>query len=106
MSIEKIIEVLRAYGFDWDEVNKEKNKKHGVERIEIEELFFNPPLIILSDKKHSEIELRYHCFGKTFSNRKLVITFAVRNEKIRAISARAMIAKERKFYEEKIKTNS
>lgn len=106
MDLETIIEVVRAQGFDWNEGNHGKNKKHGVENIEIEELFFNPPFVVLPDVKHSDIEERYYCFGKTFNERMLSIVFTVRNGKIRPISARTMNAKERKYYEEKTKTNS
>jgi uncharacterized DUF497 family protein len=106
MTNENIIEVLRSEGFDWNEGNREKNKKHGVENVEIEELFFNPPFIILPDTKHSNTEERYFCFGTTYSKKKLLIVFTVRDGKIRPISARAMNAKERKYYEEKTKTGS
>ena len=106
MILEKIIEVLHSQGFDWNEGNREKNKKHGVENVEIEELFFNPPFVILPDTKHSGVEQRYHCFGKTFNERKLIIVFTIRNDKIRPISARAMNTKERKYYEEKAKANT
>ena len=105
MNLETIKEILQSQGFDWNEGNREKNKKHGVESVEIEELFFNPPFVVLPDTKHSGMEKRYYCFGKTFNNRKLLIVFTVRNGNIRPISARAMNAKERKYYEEKTKTN-
>jgi hypothetical protein len=97
---------LHSNGFDWNDGNREKNKKHNVSKIEIEELFFNPPFIVLPDTKHSNIEERFHCFGKTFDERKLLIVFTVRSEKICPISARDMNAKERKYYEEKTKTAS
>ena len=106
MNSETIVEILKLQGFDWDDGNRGKNKKHGVELIEIEELFFNPPFVVLPDTKHSDKEQRYHCFGKTFNGRFLLVVFTVRHNKIRPISARIMNAKERKYYEEKTKTNS
>ena len=106
MKSDLLQEILRLQGFDWNEGNREKNQKHDVEKIEIEELFFNPPFVILPDIKHSVHEPRYHCFGKTFNQRKLLIVFTIRNGKIRPISARAMNEKERNYYEEKTKTNS
>jgi len=44
-------------GFDWDEGNSEKNwKNHQVTRIESEQVFFNLPIVLGDDKKHSQDE--------------------------------------------------
>ena len=41
-------------GFQWDEGNINKNLyKHKVENWECEQIYFNEPLIILDDPKHS-----------------------------------------------------
>ena len=89
-------------GFEWDKGNLYKNFiKHKVTNGECEELFFNIPLIIIDDKKHSQKEKRYAAFGITEIGRKLTIVFTIRNKKIRIISARNMNKKERNFYEEK-----
>ena len=46
--------------FDWDDSNRYKNeKKHNVKWTECEEIFFNQPLIILDDPKHSVAEIRF-----------------------------------------------
>jgi uncharacterized DUF497 family protein len=100
------IDLLNVSGFDWNEGNQEKNKKHGVTNAEIEEILFNPPFVILPDTKHSDAELRSYCFGKTFRDRMLLLVFTIRNNKIRPISARAMNRKERSYYEEKIKAST
>jgi uncharacterized DUF497 family protein len=87
-------------GFEWDEGNRNKNRlKHKVSTEECEELFFNEPLIILEDHKHSEIEQRYAAHGVTDNGRKLHLIFTVRNNRFRVISARDMHRKERKFYD-------
>lgn len=87
-------------GFEWDDGNIDKNKrKHQVEKVECEEVFFNQPLVIFSDKKHSQEESRYYVLGKTMRDRKLFVAFAIRNNKIRVVSARDMSRKERKIYE-------
>ena len=53
-------------GFQWDEGNINKNLyKHKVENWECEQVFFNEPLIILDDPKHSYAEKRWAAFGKT-----------------------------------------
>lgn len=87
-------------GFDWDKGNIEKNwKKHNVRSGEIEEIFFNDPLIVLNDDFYSDFEKRYMCLGITNTSRKLFCVFTIRENKIRPISARDMTPKERKAYE-------
>jgi len=87
-------------GFDWDEGNIYKNeKKHGVKWQEIEEIFFNDPLILLEDIKHSSDECRCFALGKTNTELQLFVVFTKREDKIRVISARAMSKKERSYYE-------
>lgn len=64
-------------------------------------MFFNQPLLILADPKHSQGEERYHALGKKNETRLLHITFTLRSAEtlIRVISARDMHRKERKIYE-------
>ncbi|MGB1799893.1 MAG: BrnT family toxin [Gammaproteobacteria bacterium] len=90
-------------GFDWDSGNTEKIiSKHDVSPIEAEQIFFNDPLLLMDDIKHSESESRYHALGITNDSRLLHITFTLRSEGslIRVISARSMHRKERKVYEQ------
>jgi uncharacterized DUF497 family protein len=95
-------------GFDWDEGNSRKNEKHGVTKPEIEQLFFNAPLIVAEDGKHSQNETRFHALGRTDADRWLHITFTERDNSslIRPISARDMHRKERAIYAEAVKANS
>jgi len=86
-------------GFDWDDGNRDKNLKHAVHSWECEQVFFNEPLIILDDPKHSLAENRYAAFGQTDAARKLVIIYTMRRKRLRVISARGMNKKERIFYE-------
>jgi len=88
-------------GFDWDKGNIDKNLiKHNIENWECEQIFFNEPLIILNDSKHSFFEERWAAFGKTDTGRLLIVIFAKRGKLLRVISARDMNRRERKFYEE------
>ena len=88
-------------GFEWDDGNREKNQiKYNVSTGESEQVFFNEPLIILCDKKHSQIEQRFAAFGVTNTGRMLIIVYTIRGSRIRVISARDMNKKERVFYEE------
>lgn len=86
-------------GFDWDDGNRDKNRKHGVNGWECEQVFFNEPLLILDDPKHSVAEDRHAAFGQTDSGRPLVVIYTMRKKRIRVISARDMNKKERAFYE-------
>ena len=96
-----MIDLAKITSFDWDEGNARKNEKHGVSTAEAEQVFFNTPLLVLEDSKHSVLELRFHALGKTDKIRLLHITFTLRGagEKIRVISARDMHRKERVIYE-------
>jgi len=83
-------------GFDWDDGNIYKNeKKHGLKWQLIEEVFFNEPLLVLEDLKHSCEECRCFALGKTDDVKYLFVVFTKRAEKIRVISARVMNKKER-----------
>jgi len=89
-------------GFQWDKGNANKNLlNHNVDNWECEQIFFNEPLIILDDPKHSLSEKRWAAFGRTDIGRLLVVIFTRRGKLLRIISARDMNPKERKFYEEK-----
>ena len=95
---------LKPLSFDWDEHNQDKNwYKHQVKFRECEQIFSNEPLETFLDIKHSQKEPRFTALGKTNKNRKLIITFTIRNKKIRVISARNQSHKERKLYEAKEK---
>ena len=87
-------------GFDWDDGNLYKNeKKHGITWQEIEEVFFNQPLLLAEDAKHSIYEFRCVAYGKSNHDKKLTIIFTKRVSKIRVISARDMSKKERVYYD-------
>ena len=90
-------------GFDWDDGNSRKSaKKHNVRHSEAEQIFFNQPLLVLVDEKHSHNESRYHALGITDDTRLLHITFTLRaaGTLLRVISARDMHSKERTIYEQ------
>src|SRR5665213_783789 len=97
-----MFDLSNVIGFDWDQGNPRKNERHGVSMAEAEQLFFNSPLLVLPDSKHSESEPRFHALGKTHEGRRLHISFTLRNggESIRVISARDMHRKERIIYEQ------
>ena len=88
-------------GFQWDEGNSQKSaQKHGVHPTEAEEIFFNTPLIISNDDKHSRDEKRYLALGMTNKKRFLTVIFTLRENDtlIRIISSRDQHQKERIVY--------
>lgn len=89
-----------SIGFQWDGGNCDKNLvRHDVTDWECEQVFFNEPLLVLGDPKHSIAEKRWPAFGKTDAGRRLVVVFTKRGKLIRVISARDMTRRERSFYE-------
>ena len=98
-----MIDLDQITGFEWDEGNSLKSAdNHDVSQAEAESIFYNDPLIVAEDIKHSEREPRLNALGKTSQNRLLHITFTLRQSGtlIRVISARDMHRKERKVYEQ------
>ena len=94
-------EILECTGFQWDTGNSEKNWiSHQVTKSECEQVFFNQPLIIGDDRKHSQIEKRYFTLGQTDNSRLLFIVSTIRENLIRVISARDMNKKEREVYQQ------
>jgi uncharacterized DUF497 family protein len=88
-------------GFQWDEGNINKNLvEHQVEDWESEQVFFNEPVLVLDDPKHSLVEKRWAAFGRTDAGRLLVVIFTKRGNLLRVISARDMNRKKMKYYEE------
>lgn len=98
-----MIDFGRIEGFEWDDgIRRKSADKHDVSSAEAESIFFNDPLIVVEDEKHSGSEPRLNALGRTIENRLLHITFTLRQSgtMIRAISARDMNRKERKIYEQ------
>jgi hypothetical protein len=101
-----MVDLSTVVGFDWDDGNARKNERHGVSSAEVEQVFFNAPLLLLQDPRHSNAEARFHALGKTLDDRRLHVSFTLRKEAtlIRVISARDMSRKERTIYEQASKS--
>lgn len=94
-------------GFEWDVHNTDKIRaRHGVAPTECEQAFFNLPLVIGDDLKHSENENRFYTLGQTDAGRLLFLVFTVQKNKIRVISVRDMSRKERRIYQAHEKENT
>jgi uncharacterized protein len=86
-------------GFDWDEANTHKNwERHRVTPEEAEEVFFNEPLVVRGDTRHSKAKNRYYALGRTERGRYLFVAFTQRGSLLRVISVRDMNRRERNVY--------
>lgn len=94
--------VKQVFKFEWDSGNSSKNKKHGAEDQESEEVFLDERRFIFKDRVHSGKEERFRILGKTKAKRLLFIAFTMRGKKIRVISARDINKKEVYLYEKKV----
>jgi uncharacterized DUF497 family protein len=94
------------FSFQCDEGNSSKNSlKHGLEREEIESVFYLKQAIPLGEQVRPQFkELRLCVVGPSSRDRMISVVFTLREKKIRAISSRVASKKERKIYEEIRKT--
>jgi len=98
-----MVDLSSVEGFEWDDGNQLKNWiKHQVAASECEQVFFNLPLMLANDPEHSQDESRYYVLGQTNNKRRLFISFTVRNNKIRVISARPMSRRSVRFMPKEI----
>jgi uncharacterized protein len=93
----------RFDGFDWDEGNLTKCRKHGVSIAEVEAVFTRPHRLA-PDLAHSHEETRFLAVGRGSGERLILVAFTLRSRrgqvKVRPISARFMHRKEVAKYEE------
>ena len=88
-------------GFQWDAGNSEKNwLSHEVSQAEVEQGFFNRPVLVTHDIGHSRVEARHYVLGRSNAGRKLTIAFTIRGTLVRPIMARDMSRRERRLYAE------
>ncbi|MFC2149247.1 BrnT family toxin [Candidatus Auribacterota bacterium] len=89
--------LMRIYSFDWDEKNESHIERHGVAIFEIEEvILFHDPLYQRSRDN------KYIAYGITEEGRYLFIVFTAKSRgKIRVITARDMVQKERRYYKKR-----
>jgi uncharacterized DUF497 family protein len=84
-------------GFEWDEGNREKCRKHGVSLAEIEQAL-SVIRYVVDDPCQGE--KRYRTVGRTREGRHIFAVFTLRGAKLRPISARYMHEREVTRYEE------
>lgn len=88
-------------GFQWDAGNSEKNwLLHEVSQAEVEQAFYNRPVLVSRDSGHSQVEVRHYLLGRSNTGRTLAIVFTLRATFVRPIMARDMSRRERRIYAE------
>lgn len=94
-----IIEWLSTWpgDFEWDEGNRDKNEKHGIAYLEIEQIF-EFPVYVAGRIVETGDEARWLLLGEVNVKRwALIVT--LRGHKLRVISCRRQRKKEVEFYE-------
>ena len=87
--------------FEWNRAKAASNlRKHGVTFGEGATVFSDEHGLMISDPDHSGDESRFLLVGQSRLRRILVVVSVERGEKIRIISARRAVPRERKVYEE------
>ncbi|MEN8262298.1 MAG: BrnT family toxin [Nitrospirota bacterium] len=87
--------------FEWDKRKAKSNlSKHKVSFEEASTVFGDPLTLTIEDPLHSpRDEERFVTIGSSYHGKILVVVHCDRRDKIRIISARPAIRKERKAYE-------
>lgn len=88
--------------FEWDPEKSKKNvSKHDIAFIEAATVFSDSLSVTYGDPDHSDEEDRFITVGFSSSGKLLMVSHTDRNDRIRIISARKLVRKERKQYEQK-----
>ncbi len=86
--------------FEWNRAKAASNlRKHGVTFGEGATVFSDEFGLMISDPDHSNDESRFLLVGRSRLRRVLVVVSVERGEKIRIISARRAVPRERRIYE-------
>jgi len=85
--------------FEWDEEKALKNQqKHGISFGEALTCFYDPQQVAFYDPDHSEDEDREILIGHSNQGHLLLVSYTLRDEAIRLISARKATEREAKDY--------
>lgn len=94
-------DLAECTGFRRDEGNATKDwELHQVTQAEVEQAFFNRPLLVAPDLKHPDRERRYAAVGHSDARRRLALVFTLRDTLVRVVSSRDMNRSERRVYDQ------
>lgn len=95
------VETEMDFAFNWDEEKNEQNiRDHGIDFNDAKEIFYGPTIEAL-DADHSAVEERYTAYGMA-TGRVLRVTYTMRGEVYRLISARKADRNDTRRYYEKV----
>lgn len=83
----------------WDPAKAAGNvRKHGIPFDDARTVFHDPLMLSIDDHEHSDREERYLAIGESINGRLIVVSYAVRDEVARLITARHAEPAERRRY--------
>ena len=86
--------------FEWDVAKADSNlEKHGISFAEALTVFADPLEATNRDPEHSENEFRLLSMGRSVQGKLLVVAYTEREGRIRLISAREAVPRDRRSYE-------
>jgi uncharacterized DUF497 family protein len=87
--------------FEWDPEKDRLNMElHGISFLEASSVFGDALHRTVPDPRHSLGEFRYLTTGYTSSQLLVIVAHTDRDDRIRIITARLALPKERRFYEQ------
>ena len=91
---------MRDETFEWDDEKAERNyRKHRVTFVTAREVFDDPNAIDEPDESEEYGEERYRAIGRA-EDRLLFVIYAIRDGRIRIVSARGAAPYEQRLYHE------
>jgi uncharacterized DUF497 family protein len=89
----------QGIAFTCDEGKHRENlRKHGIDLYEASAVFFDPLASFRHDFAHSRVEDRFCILGRSEGGRLLFVSYTMRGEAVRIISARRAAQQEVKKY--------
>lgn len=89
--------------FQWHNIKAKTNtKKHGITFEEAITCFYDPHQVAFYDPDHSDVEDREIMIAHSEKRRMLLVSYTIRDDVIRLISARIATKKEVKNYAKRI----
>jgi len=81
--------IYQGVAFVCDDAKQRQNlRKHGIDLFEASAVFFDPLAIVNHDLEHSASEDRFCILGRSEGGRLLFVSYIIRGEAVRLISAR------------------
>ena len=81
--------IYQGINFVCDKAKQNQNlRKHGIDLIEASAVFFDPLALVNHDLEHRASEDRFCILGRSEGGKLLFVSYTIRGEAVRIISAR------------------